>query len=544
MKISKIIIILILIIMVASFLRIFKLNDVPLYGDELTMVYDSYSILKTGHDSTGDFLPLTFKMGAGRPGGYIYFQLPFVAAFGPTVFGERSLSILSGLGLVFFMFLLARRLFNDKIGLFAAALMAISPWGINLSRGGFESNFALMLGVAGVLAFILAKDKPWMYLISAFSWGIAIHTYPTFKVTLPMVLALLVWHQGGVKKIFEKGVLPYVISALSILAVAATLSLIQTFSAGSEARFTDINVFNQTDLQQNLIQQINYERSISALPENIKPFLINKIFENVFVIGQGYLENFSVDFLFMHGDRNPRHNMSVMGEFYLIEIATIIFGLIYLSKKNKRVFIFLIIWAIISPIPTSILLETHALRSSFLLAPLALFSACGLFYLAEISKRAIWRWPAILILVVFLIQFIFFTERLYFLAPNEFGRFWSYPAKMASELAISEKNNFQFIILSDRIDNAEFAYPVYAKIDPEIVILQNQLKTLLAGLTFKKYDNIYIGFVPDGQEENFVKSVQGSVLFIGAADESRNLTSYQILEGTDKLAALVVRKKP
>ncbi|KKS18270.1 MAG: hypothetical protein UU74_C0009G0001, partial [Candidatus Woesebacteria bacterium GW2011_GWA1_41_7] len=49
-----------------------------MYGDELTMVYDTYSISKTGMDATGQKLPLTFKMGAGRPGGYIYFSVPFV----------------------------------------------------------------------------------------------------------------------------------------------------------------------------------------------------------------------------------------------------------------------------------------------------------------------------------------------------------------------------------------------------------------------------------------------------------------------------------
>ena len=64
------------IILLGLVIRLIKIGSLPLYGDELTMVYDTYSISKTGMDATGVKLPLTFKMGAGRPGGYIYFSVP------------------------------------------------------------------------------------------------------------------------------------------------------------------------------------------------------------------------------------------------------------------------------------------------------------------------------------------------------------------------------------------------------------------------------------------------------------------------------------
>jgi hypothetical protein len=68
-----------LILIFAFLLRFINISSNPpaLYGDELTMVMDAYSVLKTGHDTTGEFLPLTFSKGEGRPGGYIYSSLPF-----------------------------------------------------------------------------------------------------------------------------------------------------------------------------------------------------------------------------------------------------------------------------------------------------------------------------------------------------------------------------------------------------------------------------------------------------------------------------------
>jgi len=54
--------ILIAILILGFFIRLYKINSLPLYGDELTMVYDSYSVLKTGMDQTGEFLPLNYRI--------------------------------------------------------------------------------------------------------------------------------------------------------------------------------------------------------------------------------------------------------------------------------------------------------------------------------------------------------------------------------------------------------------------------------------------------------------------------------------------------
>jgi len=89
------------ILILGFILRVYKISSLPLYGDELTITYDSYSLLKTGKDQTGEAFPLTFKMGAGRPPGYVYFSIPFVAIFGPSVWGEWGLSVVSGTFLIF-----------------------------------------------------------------------------------------------------------------------------------------------------------------------------------------------------------------------------------------------------------------------------------------------------------------------------------------------------------------------------------------------------------------------------------------------------------
>jgi uncharacterized membrane protein len=71
------------------------------------------------------------------------------AVFGETEFALRMLSVLCGVGLVIFTYLLARRLFNPRVGLIAAALLACSPFAIYYSQ---EARMYVMLAFEAVVS--------------------------------------------------------------------------------------------------------------------------------------------------------------------------------------------------------------------------------------------------------------------------------------------------------------------------------------------------------------------------------------------------------
>lgn len=536
----------ILILSVAFFLRIINISNNPpaLYGDELTMVLDVNSILNTGFDTTGKFLPLNFTMGGGRPVGYGYFSIPFVAIFGTSALGIRLLSVLSGVEIVFLIYIFGKRLFSKQVGLIAAGLLAISPWDLSISRGGFETHFALFLALLGIVMFLKAKKRSWFYIVSALSFGLSINTYSTYKLTLPIFLPLLFWFSNLREGFFNKKNRIYLILSTSILLLFLSLLLFQAFLNKSEARFLSINIFTKQEIKSQITEGINERRNLNPLNEKFSKLLDNKIWEYGFLLGRNYLNSFSTSFLFLDGDRNPRHNMAGTGSFYIVELFSIFFGLGFLFRKNYlRKMIFLVSWILLAPIATSLISDPHALRSSFMLPPLVLLSATGLYYLWTLREKLLIKVVIFVCLFGFLIQFIFISENLYLISPNKYSRFWAYSARKAFEIAIQNKEKYNYVFLSDRIDAIEFAYPVYAEINPVKVLEQNKTQTQIGEYKFRRYDNVYIGYIPDSRVEGFMSSLEGSILYIGPAEDRKFLNKSELINGLDGLSALVLEKK-
>lgn len=527
-----------IILLIALIVRVAYIESNSLYGDELTITLDAYSLLKTSHDQLGNFLPLTFPMGAGRPPGYVYGSIPFTALFGPSALGVRALSILSGLGIILLNYFIGKKILSKKLGLIVAGITAVSFWDISLSRGGFEAHFALFLALLGMYLFLSARQKPILYLVSALSFGLTLHTYPTYKVSLLLFLPLLFWYQGNFGGVLKTGK-KYFLTGVFILIGLGVLSLSQTFLGGSEVRFSNINIFSQSQLKDSIEQKVNLERSLTKLPPFFSKYFHNKIIEYTKVLSENYLQNFSIDFLILHGDRNPRHNMATMGEISLAELILVFTGIVYSWFKQKKTIVFLMLWILLAPIPTAIVDMPHALRSSFMLPPLIILSALGLVIVLSYKNKL----SLFLLTSLFLIQFVFFAQKLYSLSPGEYSNFWSYPAKLASEIALRNQGQYDYIIISDKINDIEFAYPVYAQIEPGQIIAQNKTKATLNGYKLKKYGNVYIGAIQNNDLENFFNNLSGKILYMGDIADIDYLQDYERITGLNNLNALIITKR-
>src|SRR3990167_8100088 len=100
----------------AFFLRIYKVTQIPpaLSWDEVSIGYNAYSILKTGRDEHGRYMPVDAFVAYGdyKPVLPVYLTVPFIALFGLNELAVRLPSALAGTLTVLLTYFLVLELFG------------------------------------------------------------------------------------------------------------------------------------------------------------------------------------------------------------------------------------------------------------------------------------------------------------------------------------------------------------------------------------------------------------------------------------------------
>ncbi len=127
------------ILLIAVLLRFVALDryPLPMHQDELTDVYDGYSLWTTGADRFGDAWPTIFRgMGPGdyHPGLYAYLSLITTAVAGFSVWAGRFPAAVAGALTVWLVYCVARRQFGPRGGVLAILFAAFSPIHVLYSR--------------------------------------------------------------------------------------------------------------------------------------------------------------------------------------------------------------------------------------------------------------------------------------------------------------------------------------------------------------------------------------------------------------------------
>lgn len=166
-----------IILAVGIFARVYKFGSLPggINQDEAYAGYEAYSLLHYGKDSFGYSFPVYFiSWGSGMNVLESYLMIPFIAMFGLETWVIRLPQLIMAVITLVAVYLLMKRLFNEKAGLISMFILAVVPWHIMLSRWGLESNLAPAFLVLGLLFFIKGMDKQVFYIVSAIMYGLSL----------------------------------------------------------------------------------------------------------------------------------------------------------------------------------------------------------------------------------------------------------------------------------------------------------------------------------------------------------------------------------
>lgn len=385
----------ILVVAIASLLRFYKLDSYPpaLKWDEAALGYNAYSILKTGRDEFGNFLPVIFKsFGDYKPGLYVYADIPFVLIFGLTELATRLPGAIAGILSVLLVYLNVKEIFGKKVAVWPATVLAFSPWHINFSRGAWETNLTVFLLLCGLYLFLKilpqSKEKtvycPRLSFMSGLFFGLTFITYQGAKVFTPMFLILLVLLL--VPK-FDKNTRKNLLTgAVSLLIFAIPMLLSIFTAAGGRAKVTNVFSYPRLPNEINLILEQD-----KTNPESLIFSLFHsETYSFIRGIAERYFNTFSGRYLFFEGDwQNPRLGVPYMGQLYYLDLIFLLLGVYFLIRnKNIRVSLFILLWLFVSPIPAAITRDSvSSVRSLNTVIPLSVIIGLGLCYFLDKMTR-------------------------------------------------------------------------------------------------------------------------------------------------------------
>ena len=447
---KKSVTIFVVIILVASFLRLYKLDSFPvsMFGDEMDVGYQAYSVLKTGNDYYGNFMPLHFhSLAEWRTPLYIYSVVPTVAIFGISPLGVRLPAAVFGiLGIVAFYFLvseISKKYLNTDYKLLATVasfLLAINPWHIQYSRAAFEVTELLFFLILGLLFLFRSFKNGKLLWISALAFALTPWVYSTAKLFTPLLLAFLVF-------VFRKEVfrLPrkYLVYAVCALALVGGPIAYSTVFGGGGQRFSYISVFSDPTIE----HEVGVARDIDSWGNSLP----SRALHNKFVIWSeaiagNILQSYSTSFLFVDGDLNLRHSIEDMGMFYKPEFFALLLGIVYFfsRKADSKIKLFFLFWLVAGVLPSAITRDggNHATRLILILLPLVFLISSGAVFLSK--NRVIFFAYSMLLLLFFII----YQHQYWVHNPTYSERWWHYGWEEAVEAIKSVEQDFDKVVIS------------------------------------------------------------------------------------------------
>lgn len=465
-----------LILFLGFALRVSNVSSLPaLNADEAALGYNAYSLIQTGKDEHGNAWPIHFQsFNDFKPGLYVYMLIPFIATLGLTELAVRLPSLILGTATIYLVYLLAERFMKDeRYQLLSALLVAISPWHIHFSRGGWEVNVATFFITLGVLFFVNARQNQKLYYFSLVSFGLSVWTYHAARVVVPLLLLGLVYLHK--KYLFGRklgySLFPFVsksfVGAIIVFGLIISPVIYDLVSSpGGVSRASGVGLL----ADEGPFWKANEQRGEHGQKTQIfGKVLHNRPVNYTLVFLENWSSHFMGEFLFLSGDEIQRNKVPEFGQTYLFSLPFLLAGL-YFAIKNSSKFAFILFWLLISPVPAALTFQSpHALRSQNMVIPLTMLIAYGIIVFVD-GVRSMAKTPLFELVVLILTLGITWDLTRYLHA------YYSHMAKeynSSSQYAVKElveytqgKQQFSNVVVTDKYDQPYILFLFYLKYPP------------------------------------------------------------------------------
>lgn len=523
-----------------------------LYWEEVALGYDAYSIKETLKDHHGNSLPLVAfeSFGDWKPSVYFYSIVPFLYLFDLSDLAVRLPSMLAGVFIVFGIFKLSIVLgkyykigLSSKqlklFGLLSTVVATFNPWLIQFSRAAWEVNLATSFLVwATYFGFKwLGENKSKFIYLSTIFFIFCTYTYHATRIIAPLILLfiLLCSYFPTFKKIFKNKSFKFkylfkteFIAGLLFLVLLLPL-LISSKSPEVSQRFAQTSIFYNLDV----VIESNRAQELSNLPfKNIifhrYVFFVKEILKNAF-------SHFTLDFLFVSGDMNPRHSTGFTGIFYYTDLIFLLCGLFALIKKKSKLLIFLSFWIFVALIPASISKTVpHSLRILPSAPAFIIILSYGFLWFIENIKKYLNLYLVILFIFgIYFVQFSAFWKYYIYIYPTRWASEWQYGYKQVMK-DVYELNSQtdSYIYVTRNYGRPSMYYFFYNKISPDLVQSRGVAETKDQGELTSFYNIKFVDSVSQIKQVGFVFVTPQEATQLKENYSLSKINEYKTLDGS------------
>lgn len=535
MKRNKVL--LLLIILLSLLLRFTGLSEFPpsLYSDEINQGYNAYSILKTGRDEHGTFLPISFRsFGDWKPPLQTYLMIPAIAVFGLTEFAVRLPNALLGVLSVFLTYLLVIELFKDnrhkeKLALLSAFFLSISPWHIHQSRSAMLVMVSLFFLMLGIYSFIKSlKDKKLLF-FSSISFVLSIYSYYGMRLVVPLFLIFLfIKYYKFLFTNYRNTLLSFFVGLILLLPLAIGFIRQPDVLFG---RAKNVSVFFDRGVKLRL-SELQAQDGVNNVSPKISLFFHNKPYLYTLDILKRFLLHFEGQFLFLKGDTASPFRIPRMGVLYLFEAILFPLGLFYLIKNKENNNMLLIFWLLVTILPASLTFLTPAHNRSFnAVFPFVVISSYGVLCLSELIKFKI-KIISIFLTIIYIVSLNFYLVSYYKILPLNYGADWLYGFKQLVAYLSVENKQFSKIIFLPKTGMSYIYILFYDRYPPDIYQKEavHDYTADNIGFEYVKSFNKYMFFTKDRPWEVLSHQISKGEMYIGREEEiPKEFAKYEVL---------------
>lgn len=480
---TQVILIIVALTILGGALRIYDNTENPpsLNIDEVSFGYNAYSILQTGRDEHGVFMPLSFKsVGDYKNPLPIYLLVPFISVFGLNEFSVRMpTAIIATLSIPLFFVFFQKLVGKRSVALVSTILLTLSPWHIYYARYAAENTIAMSLIIAATLLFLKFKDDKNIIigLLSGLLFALSMYTYYAERLFVPLLVAILViLFRVEFKLRYTRLIL--FLTGFSIISLPMVISSIWGVDS---ARAQMTCICNDIEFTRNVLLSDTNQNSLYGMLQNNSLLFFYGI--------RKFLNYASPTFLFYNS-----LGMTVMGTYglgvmYLFEMPLLTYGVLSLFKINSKVKVLVLSWLILGLFPAAVTLnEQHPGRTINILPMLIFLSGLGGVELIKVIKlkfsnqMRLSTYALLGGLIIWSFAQAFLIFRVHF--PIERGEAFMEGTKQTVEYALEHNNQYSQIVF-DPTRGLDGPYIVsiphmyvlfYSKYDPAVYQKENKRK--------------------------------------------------------------------